>query len=207
MFNQLFFRSDALARQLLAPVVDERRRYLAQCASQGMSRKTLRTKSQILLSIVESQRLGQRPKQRISLAAIQQAARRWSRHNWPSAKSLYVKQSRAYFITQAVRWLTFLNRLQATSKPLTTCDHMLTEFRKFMREDRGFSPKTVEYRCWTVRRFLDQLLDGKRSLATITVCDIDSLLLKKVNEEQHARVSIRAYASSLRSFFRYAEMR
>jgi integrase/recombinase XerD len=207
MFNQLFFRSDALTRQLLAPLVDERRQYLAQCARQGMSRKSLRTKSRLLLSIVEYLRLGHRPKDGISLAEIKEAARRWSRHNWPSAKSPYVKQSRAYFITQAVAWLTFLNRLQATSKPLTACDHMLTAFRNFMREDRGFSPKTVEYRCGTVRPFLDQLLDGKRSLATITVCDVDSLLLKKVNEEHYARISIRAYASSLRSFFRYAEMR
>jgi site-specific recombinase XerD len=51
------------------------------------------------------------------------------------------------------------------------------------------------------------LLNGKRSLAAITVRDVDSLLLNKVNEEKYARVSVRAYASSLRSFFRYAEMR
>src|SRR5262245_35900674 len=84
---------------------------------------------------------------------------------------------------------------------------MLTEFRNFMSEDRGLSPKTVEHRCAVMRPFLHQLLDGKRCLATITICDVDSLLLKKVNEEQYARVSVRAYASSLRSFFRYAEMR
>ena len=36
MFDQLFFRSDALTRQLSAPVVDERRQYLAQCAAQGI---------------------------------------------------------------------------------------------------------------------------------------------------------------------------
>ena len=62
MFNQLFFRSDALTRQLSAALVDERRRYLAECASQGISRKTLRAKSLILLSIVEHLRLGHRPK-------------------------------------------------------------------------------------------------------------------------------------------------
>jgi len=98
MFNQLFFRSDALTRQLSAPLVDERRQYLAECASQGMSRKSLRAKSLILLSIVEHLRLGHRPKDQISLAEIKEAARRWSRHNWPSASSPYVKRSRAYFI-------------------------------------------------------------------------------------------------------------
>jgi hypothetical protein len=87
MFNQLFFRSDALTRQLSAPLVDERRQYLAECASQGMSRRSLRAKSLILLSIVEHLRLGHRPKDGISLAEIKAAARRWSRRNWPSTKS------------------------------------------------------------------------------------------------------------------------
>ena len=53
MFNQLFSRSDALTRQLSAPLVEERRQYLAECASQGMSRTTLRAKSLLLLSIVD----------------------------------------------------------------------------------------------------------------------------------------------------------
>ncbi len=48
MFNQLFFRSDALTRQLSAPLVEERRQYLAQCASQGMSKGTLRMKKAVL---------------------------------------------------------------------------------------------------------------------------------------------------------------
>ena len=76
-----------------------------------------------------------------------------------------------------------------------------------MSEDRGPSPKTVEHRCAAVRPFLVQLLDETQSLATITVRDVDSLLLKKVYEAHYARVSVRAYASSLQSFFRYAEMR
>jgi hypothetical protein len=128
MFNQLFSRSDALTRQLSAPLVEERRQYLAECASQGMSRTTLRAKSLLLLSIVEHLRLGHRPKGRIGLTEIKDAARRWSRRNLPSEKSRYVKDSRAYFTTQAVGWLSFLNRFQATSKPLTACDRMLTEF-------------------------------------------------------------------------------
>ena len=44
MFNHLFVRSDALARQLLAPLVEERRRYLTHCAEQGMSKRIPRVK-------------------------------------------------------------------------------------------------------------------------------------------------------------------
>ena len=107
----------------------------------------------------------------------------------------------------AAEWLTFLNRLQTAPKPVTICDQMLAEFRRFMEEDRGLSPATVTVYCCSVRTFLIQLLHGTRSLETVTVSDVDSLLALKVNKEHYARVSVQDYASSLRSFFRYAEMR
>src|SRR4029077_2945297 len=113
MFNRLFTRSDALTRQLSAPLVEERRRYLAQCAAEGMSMETLRMKSRLLLSIVKYLRLGHRGRDVITVSEINEAARRWSRRNLPSANSRYVKDSRAYFITLAVRWLSFLNRFHA----------------------------------------------------------------------------------------------
>jgi integrase family protein with SAM-like domain len=207
MFNQLFFRSDALTRQLSAPLVDERRQYLAHCAAQGMSKCTLRMKARLLLSIAEYLRLAERPNDAISLVEIEEAASRWSRHNWPSPKSSHAKRSQEYFMAQGAGWLTFLNRLQTVPKPVTVCGRMLAEFRSFMKEDRGLSPTTVKYNCSSVRPFLHRLLEGKRSLEAITVSNVDSLLAQKVNEEHYARVSIRDYASSLRSFFRYAEMR
>jgi hypothetical protein len=61
MFDQLFFRSDALTRQLSTPLVDERRQYLTQCAAQGMSMGILRLKARLLVSIVEYLRLSARP--------------------------------------------------------------------------------------------------------------------------------------------------
>ena len=207
MFDQLFVRSDALTRYLSAPMVDERRQYLTHCAVQGMTKSTLEAKARLLLSIAEYLRLPDRPSDTISLSEIKKAATRWSNHNWPSPKSSHAKRSREYFMATAAEWLTFLNRLQTAPRPVTICDQMLAEFRSFMEEDRGLSPATVTARCSSVRPFLIQLLAGRRSLVTITVSDVDSLLAQKVNEEHYARVSVRDYASSLRSFFRYAETR
>ena len=207
MFDQLFFPSDALTRQLSAPLVDERRQYLAQCLAQGMSKCTLRMKARLLLSIAEYLRLAERPNDTISLPKIKKAASRWSSHNWPSPESSHAKRSREYFMAQAAGWLTFLNRLQTARKPVTVYDQMLAEFRGFMEEDRGLSPATVKGCCSSVRPFLSQLVDARRSLEAISVSDVDSLLAQKVNEEHYARVSVRDYASSFRSFFRYAEMR
>lgn len=207
MFDQLFFRSDALTRQLSAPLVDERRQYLTHCAVQGMTKSTLEAKGRLLLSIAEYLRLVDRPSDTISLSEIKKAATRWSNHNWASPQSSHAMRSREYFIAQAAEWLTFLNRLQTVPKPVTICDQMLTDFGSFMEEDRGLSPATVKGCRSSVRPFVIQLLDGRRSLQTITVSDVDSLLAQKVNKEHYARVSVRDYASSLRSFFRCAEMR
>jgi hypothetical protein len=75
MFNQLFFRSDALTRQLSAPLVDERRQYLAHCAAQGMSKHTLRMKARLLLLIAEYLRLAERPIR--DRKSLQQIRKRW----------------------------------------------------------------------------------------------------------------------------------
>jgi hypothetical protein len=64
VFNRLFVRSDALTRQLSAPLVDERRQYLANCEGQGMSNSTLRSKARNLLSIANYLKLAHRPNDR-----------------------------------------------------------------------------------------------------------------------------------------------
>src|SRR5438132_11832543 len=76
-----------------------------------MSMETLRMKSRLLLSIVKYLRLGHRHRDIITVSEINDAARRWSRQNRPSTKGRYVEQARASFETQAVKWLTFINRL------------------------------------------------------------------------------------------------
>ena len=203
MFNRLFVRSDALTRQLSAPLADERRRYLADREEQGMSKSTLRSKARILLSIADYLKLAPRPQGQISMQEIEKAARRWSRRKC----SLRPKCLRGGFVAEAVAWLSFLGRLQVQTAPAKAYDKMLVEFKEFMEKDRGLSPVSIEHRCHSVRPFLDRLLSGVRSLDMISVADIDSLLAQKVNEHQYARISVRGYASSLRSFFRYAEMR
>ena len=193
MFSQLFFRSDALARQLSAPLVYERGQYPNHCAAQGMSRSTLREKARLLLSIAECLRLDESPDAIISLPEIEAAATRWLRRN--RLEGTQAKHPQRHFIAEASRSLTFLNRLGTPPKPERACDAMLGEFRRFMRDDRGLSPITVEYRCGTVRPFLERLLGEKRSLESVSVSDVDSLLLEKVNAEHYARISVRCESS------------
>jgi site-specific recombinase XerD len=203
VFSRLFVRSDALTRQLTAPLADERQQYLANCEEQGMSAKTLRRKARILLSVANYLKLAHRPDDQISVQEIGTAAARWSRKKRSSSS----KSLDGQFVSEALEWLNFLGRLQMQAKPARAYDHMVVEFREFMEKDRGLSPATIEHHCHSVRPFLDRLLTQHGSLDLIGVADIDSLLAQKVNEHHYARVSVRGYASSLRSFFRYAEMR
>jgi integrase/recombinase XerD len=203
VFNRLFVGSDALTRQLSAPLVDERCQYLANCEDQGMHRSTLRSKARMLMSIEDYLKLAHRPEQQISLQEIERAAIRWSRkRNAVSPKDL-----RNVFVSEAIAWLTFLKRVRILAEPAKVYDQMLIEFREFMEKDQALSPVTVEHRCHSVRPFLDRLLGEERSLDMVSIADIDSLLAQQVNEHHYARMSVRGYASSLRAFFRYAETR
>jgi site-specific recombinase XerD len=207
MFDQLFERSHALARQLSGPLVEERRRYLAHCADLGMATRTLRLTAQLMLAAEEYLKLADRPDAIIESQEIEEAGTRWSsRQSLPPIR-LHPKRSRQRFIHHAAGWLTFLNRLEVPAKPVKAYDQMVAEFADFMAKERGLAPATIELRCFTVRAFLDRLCCGERSLSTITVADVDSVLAQKVNEEHYARVTVQTCASSLRSFFRYAEMR
>jgi hypothetical protein len=140
MFDHLFVRSDALTRQLSAPLVDERRRYLTHCVEQGMSKRTLRVKARLLLSITKYLKLADRLNDTVSIQAIERAARQWSSHNWPSPKSPHAKLSREYFIGQAAGWLTFLDRFQIPNKPVSAYDQMLVDFGSFTDARFMFPP-------------------------------------------------------------------
>jgi integrase/recombinase XerD len=207
MFEQLFERQHALSRHISGPLADERRRYLAHCAAQGMATRTLRLTAQLLIATEQYLKLSERPDEIISRQEVDDAGTLWSSRKSLPPIQLHPRLSRQRFIQHAVGWLTFLNRLQILVKPVTAYDQMLSEFADFMQRERGLSPATIESRCFSVRTFLERLCDGERSLGTITVVDVDSALAQSVNDGHYARVTVQTCASSLRAFFRYAETR
>jgi site-specific recombinase XerD len=207
MFDQLFERPHALVRMRTGPLAEERRRYLVHCAEQKMAKATLLRMTQHLLAAAEYLNLAERPNAAISLQEIEEAGTRWSSRESLSRAILHPRHSSQRFIHSAIGWLTFLNRLYIPPKPAKPYDQMMVEFADFMQKERGLAPSTIEKRCSIVRESLDRLCAGERPFLAITVADVDSVLANKVNEQQYARVTVRTCASSLRSFFRYAEMR
>lgn len=205
-FDHLFERPHALARQHSAPLIEERRRYLSHCQEQGFSKSSLRLTAQLLVATTEHLKLGGGPNAIITLQEVEEAGLRWSQR--PSLLPIEnPKLSCRRFVHTATGWLAFLGRLEIPSPPVKPHDHMIDDFGEFLRQERGLSPTTVQMRSYTVRAFLDLLGEGEQSFHAITVADVDSLLARMVNEERYARVTVQTCASSLRSFFRYAEMR
>jgi len=175
MSDRLFERPHALARQLSAPLVEERRQYLSLCHAQEFSRSSLRLTAQLLVATAEYLKLDDRLSAIITLQEVEEAGSRWSQR----VSLLPIENprlSRQRFVHSATGWLAFLGRLEIPSTPGKPYDPLVVDFAEFLRNERGLSTATIELRSFTVRAFLDRLGMGERSLDTISVADVDSAL-------------------------------
>lgn len=143
MFNQLFERPHALARQLSAPLVEERRQYLSLCHAQEFSRSSLRLTAQLLVATAEYLKLGDRPSAIITLQEVEDAGSRWSqRVSLPPIENPRLSCQR--FVHTASGWLTFLCRLEIPPTPAKPYDHLVEDFAEFLRKERGLSSTTID---------------------------------------------------------------
>ena len=111
MFDQIFERSDALRRQLAAPLLGERLAYLRHWANGGAPRGSLRRLAQHLLVITE--RLNLQSNGSVTIIQIKRAADQWARRPFKHdrAKRAMMQTSKSRFVCVATNWLWFLGRL------------------------------------------------------------------------------------------------
>ena len=207
MFEQLFKRTHALARQRHGPLFEERLRYVSHCSEQQMARRTLQLIASYLLIVAKALRLADRPGEFISRDEIEAAANRWANRQPKPPQMRSVRLAWLRFTGHATRWLTFLGRLQPPATATRPYADQVTQFVDFMLLERGLSPRTVDSRCQRISEFLSRIADAGLRLDTLTVAQVDELLARKVRDEGYARVTVQTYASTLRAFFRYAEGR
>jgi integrase/recombinase XerD len=207
MFEQLFERPHALARQRNGPVAEDRLRYLAHCAEQQMARRTLRGIAIYILIVAKALRLVDRPGELIARTEIEAEADRWANRQPRPPAMRSVRLAWLRFTGHATRWLTFLGRLQPSAEAPRPYAEYVVQFVADMLGERGLSPRTAEYRSRTISEFLALIDEAGLRLETLTVAQVDELLARKVRDQGYARVTIQTYASTLRAFFRYAEGR
>lgn len=204
MFNKLFVRPLALKRHLTSPLLEDRLRYLTHFAEQGAVWSTLRCLAQYQLIIVKYLHL--KKNSVVTLQEIQTAAVRWARHqiHHPRSRGTYSQFSKGRFIWKAIRWLRYVDRLKKVARPIS---FQVTDFANYMRKERGLSEVTIEYRCRETQIFLDQIRQKGYTLSRITVPQVETILLEKLRHNSYNVRTIQTLASTLRSFFRYAESR
>src|SRR3954468_24109230 len=128
MFDQLFERPHALARQRAGPLAEERLRYLGHLADQGMARKTLRVVACYLLVVADYLRLADRQSEAISHAELEQKATLWAERPPTPPEGKQRLRSRARFLWHARQWLQFLGRLQQPIPLPSPCADLINAF-------------------------------------------------------------------------------
>ena len=207
MFDRLFTQSAALTRHRAAPLVEERRAYLTQLSNQGTPLETLRDVARYVLAVTGRLRLVDRPGESIGREEIERQAARWARRKPRLAQWRGGASSREDFILRATRWLQFLGRLQQPAVPASPIAEKLQHFADDMEHERGLASETIQRRCWVLLRILSRLADASGSLRKVTPHRIDQAFQEMLKQGRYSRVSIQAYASDLRVFFRFAERR
>ena len=201
MFEQLFTYPGVLSRHRHAPLVEERERYLAARAADGLAPVTLQNLAQELCIIAHQ--LVFPADGRLDAAAISRAADRWapSQPYGPHARDLQGPRQR--FIRVATAWLRFLGRLAEPAEDVTPFTRLVESFATCLRHERGLSSKTLRTYTWFVRQFGQWWSTHERPFAAVTVGDVDAFFL--ACGHRWGRVSVATAAKALRAFFRYAE--
>jgi integrase/recombinase XerD len=206
MFDELFGSTAIVQRHVSSPLLQERLEYLQQCSNQGYRLTTLRELAadllliQNLLGLATSSDL-------LSLADVQAGVSRWADRRPRHFKHKNGRRGREQILPRAVRWLRFLGRLRSRSEAPPAYRSLLESFVDHLRMEKGLSEGTIRSRHWYVEDFLAWFFRDHNSLRQITITDVDEAMTRKGRDAGYARLSIRAYASSLRAFLHFAENR
>jgi integrase/recombinase XerD len=205
MFQRLYEEPHALKRHLTAPLLDERLRYLTHWAERGAARETLRITACYLLVVIDQLKLSEM--RTITSSELEAAAERWAQYR-AGLRGVFSPWSKLCFIRFGIHWLDFLGWLEKTaSPPPHPFEPLLNEYADYMREEKGLSSRTIYRNCHVVGVYLKQLWDRQLSLSDLTITHIDDICLHHLNQSEYSRITVRGYASVLRTFFRYAEQR
>ena len=203
LFTRIFERRHALRRHTNAPFLKERLMYLQKWADDGATLNTLRSISHYLLAVIDFLKLDE--KDGVTSKDIQKAAEKWAKR---TTGHIYMKRdfskiSERRFKSIATNWLDMMGKLRRPKEKTDPYSELITQYIDYMRKERGLSEETIYSRVCVLKDFFKSSEKGI-SLQQMTPLNIDNVLKKKYLEGQSRR-SIQTYASTLRTFFTFAE--
>ena len=135
----------------------------------------------------------------LGLAAVQAGVNRWVDRRPRHFKHKNGRRGRVQVLSRAVRWLRFLGRLRLPGEAPPAYRSLLEPFADYLRVEKGLSEETIQTRHWYVEDFLRWFFRDHNSLRQITITDVDEAMARKGRDDGYARLSVRAYASTLRA--------
>jgi len=175
------------------PFADERNRYLSHCAAHGARPAVLMMKRNELLWI--ARHLGPDADRGVGMKELLPIAqKRQNLHGAVTAAQRVINIGRP--------WLRFLGWWREPVTPFSY-QGQLDRYVTWMRDERGFTPSTVEQWSGTTRRFLRWCGETGRQLGELTAADIDNYVATQ-GKGRWARVSTANLVSALRAFLHYA---
>ncbi len=202
MFETLFTHPAIQARHRSAPCAESRERFLGQCADQGYRQSMLQKIAWILLVLSQDVHLcrSKRVTRQQIESAVDHRARFIQRHQGLDQAT----SSRQMFIHFAEAWCRFRGCVVEPLPVATPYSAYVDEFVNFMCDERGLSPVTLATYRRQVTNFLAAIWRPRFALSAISVKDVDAYLAQQGNQGW-SRASLHTLASTLRTFFRYAE--
>jgi site-specific recombinase XerD len=203
MIETLFKYPATIKRYRKAPHLNARERFLKQCAKQGYSCSMLRKVAWILLSLADQIDI---ESDRVTPKDIELAVANRRRFIHPFKKELKSESSHHLFVHIATKWMQSLGYFEPPPREHCSFAFQITDFVRYLDDERGLSPVTISTRCERLNWFFKSLQPNRKTLHAISIADVDAFIEEKGNNGW-GRSSLSSMASSLRSFFRYAEGR
>ena len=198
MFELLYKDPATIEKYRLAPLLEERERYLRVVVASGTVGDVVRRVARAQLLFMELLNLPD-AEVPVGFAAAERVAQEWSR-NVPEVTA-------ADFRRHGFRWLRYLGWLEEPVRDAHPHAREVEAFAAWMRHDRGLSEATVGNCCRESGRLFVWAAARNLTLAGMTVGDVDEYLAARIADGGLRRTSARTAAGCLRSFFRFAEMR
>src|SRR5207245_2435617 len=146
------------------------------CAALQMTPGALRVIAVYTLIIARTLGLAGRPGTPVTRTEIEAGADRYVRLTNRRHPRRPEKRRGGYlwlsFTRYAIRWLTFLGRLQVPSPaPRPYADH-IASYREYLHRERGLSPLTIAKTGETIQAFLEDIDDAGLRLRALTVAQV-----------------------------------
>ena len=207
MFEELFTTPSAIEKHQAAPLAEWRLSYLDHLARSGTSWRVLR------LVAIEQTRLVHlldlKEGDTVSIPQLEAAIAEWSRpgdhrfHRTVPTSPASAKR----VVRGAIRWLRFLGWLEEPSVAQPPHRVELDSYEAWLRKERGLSEQTIRSYRVALDEFFDWLDANDLPFSSVTLTDVDAVIVAKNATGRYSRRSIGRYAGSIRTFLRFAEDR